>query len=318
MTSGQRTIVFTTNHLSVRGTDVSMYDYAHYAETLLGHRSLIVSPSNADNSELDRFAARFPVTLLETMDDLEHLLRIERADAFYTQIHGAPQPLPSTGARTLVHAVFQALTPFGDVYAAISDWLVDHHSHGSLPVVPLIVHLPDEPGDLRDELEIPRGAVVFGRHGALETFDVPFVRDVVTDVAARHPDRYFVLLNTERFADHPRIIHLDATSDVVRKTRFINTCDAMLHARVDGETFGLAVAEFSIRNKPVLTWIGGTDKCHIRILFGKGGIFYTQADDLRELLETFRPEPGDYDCYSRRFNPATVMRQFEEVFLLRD
>ncbi len=157
-----------------------------------------------------------------------------------------------------MHAVFQALTPFGDVYAAISDWLVDHHSHGWLPVVPLIVHLPDEHGDLRDELQISRTTVVFGRHGAVETFDVPFVHDVVAEVAATDDDRYFVLLNTERFADHPRIIHLDATSDVVRKTRFINTCDAILHARVDGETFGLAVGKFSLRNKPVLTWLGGT------------------------------------------------------------
>ena len=318
MASAQRTIVFTTNHLSIRGTDVAMYDYAHYAETLLGHRSLVVSPSDADNSEHDRFAARFPVTLVDSGDDLEHLLRSERADAFYTLIHGAPQWLPSTRARTLVHAVFKAMTPFGDVYAAISDWLVDHHSHGSVPVVPHIVHLPDEKGDLRDELQIPRTAIVFGRHGALETFDVPFVHDVVATVAAAHPDRYFVLLNTQRFAEHPRIIHLDATSDVVRKTRFINTCDAMLHSRADGETFGLAVGEFSLRNKPVLTWLGGADKCHIRILFGKGGLFYNQAKDLQELLSTFRPEPGNYDCYSRRFNPDTVMRQFEEVFLLRN
>ena len=236
---------------------------------------------------------------------------------FYTQVHGAPQWLPSTRARTLVHAVFKALTPFGDVYATISDWLVDHHSHGSLPVVPYIVHLPDEKGDLRDELQIPRDAVVFGRHGALETFDVPFVHDVVTNIAATHDDRYFVLLNTKRFADHRRIIHLDATSDVVRKTRFINTCDAMLHARVDGETFGLAVGEFSVRNKPVLTWLGGTDKHHIRVLFGKGGLFYSHAEDLQELLRTFRPEPGHFDCYSRRVNPETVIRQFEEVFLLR-
>ena len=126
-----------------------------------------------------------------------------------------------------------------------------------------------------------------------------------------------MLVNTPRFCDHPHVIHLAATSDVTRKTRFINTCDAMLHARVSGETFGLAVGEFSIRNKPVFTWLGSDDKCHIRILLGKGGIFYTEADDLRGLLQTYRPEPGDYDCYSRRFNPDAVMRQFEEVFLLR-
>lgn len=34
---------------------------------------------------------------------------------------------------------------------------------------------------------------------------------------------------------------------------FIRTCDAMLHARMSGETFGLAIAEFSAHNRPVLT-----------------------------------------------------------------
>jgi hypothetical protein len=51
------------------------------------------------------------------------------------------------------------------------------------------------------------------------------------------------------------------------------------------------------------------------VLFGKGGIFYAGADDLYAQLSTFRPEPGDYDCYSRRFNPAAVMRVFDQVFL---
>ena len=310
-------LVFNAGHLAVRGTDVAMYDYAHFAETLLGHRSLVVSPADADNSAHDRFADRFPVTLLESRETLERFLVDAKADAYYTIVHGEPGWLPRTTARTLVHAVFKAMTPFGDEYAAVSDWVVDHHSHGSIPVVPHIVHVPDVDEDLRAELDIPPTAVVFGRHGAFDTFDIEFVHDVIASLVARHPDRYVVLLNTQPFHDHRQIIHLDATTDATRKARFINTCDAMLHARSDGETFGLAVGEFSVRNKPVFTWLGSTDKHHIRVLFGKGGIFYTQADDLYRQLEEFRAEPGDFDCYSRRCNPQAVMRQFEEVFLLR-
>ena len=37
------------------------------------------------------------------------------------------------------------------------------------------------------------------------------------------------------------------------KSRFLYACDAMIHARADGETFGMAVAEFSVHNRPVLT-----------------------------------------------------------------
>ena len=40
--------------------------------------------------------------------------------------------------------------------------------------------------------------------------------------------------------------------DLNYKVKFINTCDAMIHARAMGETFGLAVAEFSKKNKPVI------------------------------------------------------------------
>lgn len=77
-------IVFNAGHLAVRGTDVAMYDYAHFAETLLGHRSLVVSPADADNSAYDRFADRFPVTLLDSQDALERLLVDTKADAYYT------------------------------------------------------------------------------------------------------------------------------------------------------------------------------------------------------------------------------------------
>ena len=75
----------------------------------------------------------------------------------------------------------------------------------------------------------------------------------------------------------PNVIHLEATSDEEAKSRFIRTCDAMLHARYSGETFGLAVAEFSVHNRPVLTSSvhddEGAARMHINTL-GARGIFY--------------------------------------------
>jgi glycosyltransferase involved in cell wall biosynthesis len=57
-------------------------------------------------------------------------------------------------------------------------------------------------------------------------------------------------MNTHPFCEpRPNIIHLPASSDCDTKSRFIRSCDAMLHARYDGETFGLAVAEFSAHNR---------------------------------------------------------------------
>jgi hypothetical protein len=313
-----RTLVFHAGHLQERGTDVALYDYADYNETLLGNRSLIVSPAGADNSDYERFANRFPVFLYDSPAALESWLGQQSADFFYTIVSGEPEWLPTGSFRTLVHAVFNAYTPFGDVYATISDWVVDHRSHGNLPVVPHMIRLPQEDGNLRAELGIPPEAIVFGRHGGFNTFDLPFVHDVISNLVYRRPDIWFLLLNTQPFHKHPHIVHLPKTTDPVRKTQFINSCDAMLHARAAGESFGLAVGEFSLRNKPVFTWLEGYDKHHLRVLLGKGGLFYTAADDLWQQLEAFRPQPAqDWDCYSRRFSPAAVMRQFEEVFLLR-
>ena len=53
----------------------------------------------------------------------------------------------------------------------------------------------------------------------------------------------------------------------------------MIHGRKDGETFGLAVAEFSSANKPVITYKKSTDKEHIRIL-NKKGIYFDNKDEL--------------------------------------
>ena len=176
-------------------------------------------------------------------------------DILYCIKAGWNDNIVSRACKTVVHSVFQFFEPHGDVYAYISDWLSTKMSGGAVPNVPHMIHLSRTSSDLRTELGIPKEAVVFGRSGGEETFDIPFVHTAVYDIAKHNLDRYFIFLNTHSFcAPLPNIIHLHGTADLVRKTAFINSCDAMLHARQSGETFGLAVAEFSSRNKPIITW----------------------------------------------------------------
>lgn len=316
---GRRRVVFDAGHLLERGTDVALYDYADGNETILGNRSLIACPARADIRALDKFRARFSVLLYRDRDELAEFLA--DADLYYVQDHGRKPgyelPRPPRG-RTAVHCVFEAKEPHGDVYAAISSWVAEHHGvpgQPPCPVVPYIAHLPAADGDLRAELGIPRDATVFGRHGGFGTFDIQFVHEVVRDAVAARDDLWFVFLNTRPFAPaHPRIVHLPAIVDLVQKRRFVQTCDAMLHARAEGETFGLAVAEFSLCNKPVVTWLGSPDLYHVEVL-GKKGVYYRGAEDLQRILRVFRPVQGRFDVYSGRFGPAAVMRQFEAVFL---
>jgi hypothetical protein len=88
----------------------------------------------------------------------------------------------------------------------------------------------------------------------------------------------------------------------------------MLHARNEGESFGLACGEFSIRNKPVLTWDQSRERNHIMIL-GDQGIYYHDIPSLTQLLVDLVPQPDkNYNCY-QDYTPEKVMQTFNEIYL---
>jgi hypothetical protein len=201
----------------------------------------------------------------------------------------------------------------GASFAFISDWLSERCSRGNIPAVPHIVTLPAVDDDLRAELGIPDEATVLGCHGGAKSFDVPCAVEAVRRVLDTAPAVWFVFLNIERFVDHPRAIFLPGTGDLLRKTRFINSCDAMLHARLQGESFGLACGEFSIRNKPVFTYAHSKHRHHLAVL-GDAGWPYHDADGLVHAITTLDKitvRAGHWDRYTALYNPARVMNLFD-------
>lgn len=314
-------IAFHSNQLGLRGTEIALYDYAHYNEEILGNRSIILTNLKApfhDHRAINKFSARFPVYAYSDWDEAERILESNQIDVLYCIKAGLNDGLLSKRCKTVVHAVFKYCEPHGHVYAYVSEWLASHMSSQTrvFPFVPHIVEPPQSHEHLRGQLKIPKNAIVFGRYGGAETFDVSFAREVVQRVADSVPDRYFVFMNTEQFCT-PRhnVIFLEGAADLRDKERFINTCDAMLHARESGETFGLAIAEFSVRQRPVLTWTGSHERSHIELL-GTTGLYYSDTSDLERLLRTFTPDTTrNWDVYSVRFSPRAVMEQFQRVFL---
>ncbi|MBI2751351.1 MAG: hypothetical protein HYX43_18960, partial [Burkholderiales bacterium] len=123
------------------------------------------------------------------------------------------------------------------------------------------------------------------------------------------------------FIEHERVIHLPWVETEQEKFDFIHACDAMLHARAMGETFGLAVGEFSAAHKPVLTWSGrghaGYDRAHLDLLGSKALQYHHQADLVGLLLKLDRKflRAMPWDVYTQRFSEAAVIRQYQEVFL---
>lgn len=312
-------IAFVINELSFRGVEVSTFDYAHFNEVLLGNESIIINfDVKTDNEVRKKFVTRFPDRFFDCMtyEELDYILDQENVDILYYQKPGHNDGVVSKVCKNAVHAVFPGIIqPHGDVYAFISEWFLLQFPDLNLPFVPYLVRVEDTPENLRKELNIPEDAIVFGRHGGFGSFNVPCAQDAVKEVAQAHPDLYFVFLNTQEFCHLPNVIFLPKTTDMLYKAKFINTCDAMVHARWRGETFGLACAEFSIKNKPVITWTDPRERAHIDLLGNKAFYFHTK-EDLVHILTSFKKEPEkNWDAYSAKFSPEVVMKKFDEVFI---
>ena len=306
-------LFFHSNQLNVRGTEVAIYDYAYYNQQLLNNDSVILYPRDSPrNSPLavEKFSKQFELIAYERFSDVESVLERRKADAMYVINSGSFDGFVSRAVPNLIHAVFPVWPSkrYGDVYAFISNWLSRECSNGKLPFVPHIVSLPDiGSATLRNDLGIPAGAFVVGCLGGSQSFDIPFAKLAVKQAVERRQDLYFVFLIIERFANHERVRFLPAQVDLEYKAKFIATCDAMLHARKLGESFGLACGEFSIANKPVLTYAYSPQVNHLEILREKAIVYRGQTELVNWLLNADRNElkVGDWGrLFERLFSQA--------------
>jgi hypothetical protein len=312
-------IAFHVPQLDHRGSSVTALDYSKYNQLVLNNESIIVSSRPKSTHPLEKFKD-FKTILYDDIAELPAVLEREQPDLVYLHKYGNNDGHTPAVCRTGIHCVFIMTEPHGDLYAGVSEYLA--HKFNRPHYVPHIVEMPPIAGDLRESLGIPKDALVIGRHGGFETFNLPFVPPVIKHILNIRKDVYFLFLNTKPFQQHERIIHLPFNPDLdgTFKRQFINSCDAMLHARVDGETFGLAVAEFSAMNKPVITfdttepWY---DRCHLWVLKNKALVYKTPGELLSLLINLNKKfiQGRDWDCYSKPFSPASVMRVFDHVFI---
>jgi glycosyltransferase involved in cell wall biosynthesis len=317
-----KTIIFHDNNLTLRGTSVALYLYAHYNEKILGNKSIIFSKpddnlNKAKNKFIDRFETYFGWWSNSGLDDeMTH----HKADYYYSIRAGnssdgnLPKKFPS-----LVHAVFRNNDPHGSKYAYVSDWLAkDQGYNPETHSIPHIVEpLPKPSYDLRSKLGITKDKIIFGCYGGSTEFNIGWVHETIKKIANERSDIIFLFMNINSFMNnHPNIIHLPGTYILEEKSSFIHACDAMIHARLSGETFGLACAEFSICNKPVITYGLSSEASHISILKEKG-VYYTNPDSLYDILNNFQNYKlyDDYYQIYQIFNPELIMNKFKKIFL---
>lgn len=309
-------IAFWDNYLCERGTSVAIYDYAYYNEKLLNNKSIIIynkSLGGNNNQVIDKFKDKFKVFGIDDFSFIEPILEENNIDILYVIKWGTNDNRISKKIKTVVHCVFDCSEPHGDIYSVISKNVRNYKSE--IPIVPHMINLPDVKTNLRSLLNIPKNAIVFGRYGGFNEFNIRYVHEQIYLFAYMNKDKYFIFANTNNFCNSlPNIIHLPQIIDLELKVQFINTCDAMIWARGEGETFGLSIAEFSTKNKPIICCKSDQDNAHIEFLKDKCLLYDNDKNSLYKILDEFKREDKDYNAY-KDFEPEKVMKIFKEVYI---
>lgn len=316
-------VLFHAFNLGHRGGTNSLRDYAYYNQEILGNKSTIVYDNSHQKSEDDviEFLSRqFEVIHIPNDENKERQLNklAESYDLVYSQRSGYSESPRVYSAPFAIHGVFGNHTDDCDRFAYISKYLADLvqlNLQKPISYIPYIVDLPPPVSDLRASYEISKDQFVFGRIGGYQEFDIDFVHTAIKNILDKRNDIVFLLVNTKPFYEHKNIIYTDPFFNQQKKSDFINSCDAMIHARTMGETFGLAMMEFLYFNKPVLAWEKGNDLNHAQVLkefdtlYNSNNI-HKKIDDMVQTHKQY-----DFSKIMAEFTPEAVMRKFNGVFL---
>jgi hypothetical protein len=315
-------IAFLSNKLTLRGTEITLYNFADYNEKYLGNTSVIITRDyyklgDARGIHIDaynKFLKRFPVFYYVEQPDIEEIIAREGIEVLFIEKAGSWEGLIARNCFNIIHCVFSARQPHGQVYSAIHEF-INEDSQTNVPIIPYMAIVEDSSEDLREELNIPKDAIVFGTYSGKECFDIDYIRKVVEDIGSNpaFPNIYFIFLYIEQFGPpSDRIKFLPGTTDGIYKRKFINTCNAMLYGRDGGETFGLSCAEFSLCDKPVIGRAEEHSRAHLMIL-GNDMIKHTNYDELYEIVTQWPKHNKDVSNNGyKKYTPAYVMDIFNQ------
>ncbi len=315
-------IGFLSNQLCERGTTIALYDYAYYNQKLYDNDSIIFYQKNNilnNKNVIYKFENEFKCYEFNDFSEVEDIIKKENIQYLYQITSGKKEDSKlSTNIPNLIHAVFN-IEPHGEKYACVSEHLVKKYN-SNVPFVPHMINLPITDENFRQFLNIPYNSIVFGRYGGFNEFNISFVHEAIKEILEEKDNYYFLFANTQIFLNHPRIIYIDKIINLLDKSKFINTCDVMIHARIDGETFGLSIGEFSTFNKPIITNWSPYHNNHLEILKDNGIVYHSKEElmirfrNIPIVLEYIKNNNIDINMY-KDFTPEKIMKKFMEVFI---
>ncbi|WP_198305496.1 glycosyltransferase [Arcobacter vandammei] len=122
---------------------------------------------------------------------------------------------------------------------------------------------------LHEKFNIPKDDIVLGRISRPNLDDGEFIFNILEKTLDKNI--WFISIGaSENFIkltkNNPKIINLSPTVDTIYIDQFYNTLDILLHFRIEGETFGMNIAEAMIHGKPVISHISKKDNAQYELL----------------------------------------------------
>ena len=201
-------------------------------------------------------------------------------------------------------------------YVFISEWLSNKFSNNKIPFIPYITESDKISSNLRKNFKIKKNNLIFGCHGGDSSFDMKFVQTAVINIVKKREDIFFLFLNINKFYNHPQLIFMKGTINENLKKKFVNTCDAMIYGRSLGESFGMACAEFAIKNKDIFSYRFNKHRSHKYSTPNKNFFEYDSYQSLYDLLFYYRKRKNTkYNSKYKEYTKKRVMQNFKNFFL---
>jgi hypothetical protein len=347
------------NQFSERGDSVTLMTIARGLKEELGIDSLIAFPSQAAGNSSLRFEeavkSGYSIFSYDSRAELESRIRSENITHNYVVSDGSLGGVAYSRddvtkfrlleTRHCTQAVFRRFEPHGDVYAYISSWLFDWSKgrlnrwassalHPSLiarlaprdrqPEISWVPHIVrPEYGNgqaFREKFGVPRSAKLVGRIGGRDQFSDIAAQRGLLRVLEANPDVYAIMVNTQVFGNHPRLIYCETLSRS-EVWDFYAAGDVFVNGRKMGESFGFSIVEPLSLGKPVIapSMLRNLrmDKHHITLL-KQFGLLYWNSESFKALVEKALANPPASSgllAAAANFQQDRVMRRFAEVFI---
>jgi len=153
----------------------------------------------------------------------------------------------------------------------LSNWLISKSSwqKDKGDVLYLPTKLPSNNENLSEGLNLQENTFILGRIARPNNFSEDLFLIDVFKKLDKNCTLIIIAASDElknSAKEFKNILFLEPTIDEALLSKFYNTIDILLHRRIDGETFGLNIAEALIHGKPVISHLSSVDNAQAELL----------------------------------------------------